>query len=308
MKIKILQVVGCDRSGTTFLATRLAENSNSVRLPEAQWLGLFSMLISYGLTPRKAIELCNNKDYLRPWVECGINYKEFISLFPDDNKVSASCVIYRAFSYAANQSGYSCSASSSSSPIFIEHTPWATEYLYHISKYTNLVNILHIVRNPRSVCESIICQDWGPNTSLSAAAYWSFRTRASIEIAEGYHRAIRMRYEDLSLFTDDKWIDLAVMLKLPRGYGHIPKLDVGRYAAQHSNVDKKYTAISPRVLSKYKEDVGVFAELYCEIARLLNYEINSTPCVGRLAQVYKMFDFFFDRFLRVLKSFNRKNG
>jgi hypothetical protein len=74
------------------------------------------------------------------------------------------------------------------------------EHVRHLDRLVALfpdARIVHLVRDPRAVVESMLRMPWAPEDVLSTAAKWRANVWSAAEFSDRDHRMLEVRYEDI---------------------------------------------------------------------------------------------------------------
>ncbi len=188
---------GCSRSGTTLLGAMLGTHSRAICSPESHFkIELLRPL--HGKTDEVDLTAVANRMF-KHWrftlwdipLNSNSIYQE-----ADDNSYS-DLLNWLISQYAAYEN-------KSEADIWIDHTPENISYADSLLSLFPNAKFIHIVRDGRAVAASAIPLDWGPNTIIKAARWWtrmvSFGLAAETQLPS--NQIMRIRYEDLITNTD----------------------------------------------------------------------------------------------------------
>jgi len=217
-------ITGCQRSGTTLLASMLGSHPNYVATPECQFkVNLASFLDSYKQLDKNAIKLAF--DYLNHhfrfliW-DIDLNEKTFFENFLEYNL--RSIVEYIVKEYAIQKFN-------KNPTVWFDHDPESFKYRSIIFKHFPDAKFIHIVRDGRAVAASMFSLDWGPNNSFCAARKYKKNINQLLQAESelGSEKMLRIKYEDLlsspvetlKLICD--WLQIEFHLNMPLAKGII---------------------------------------------------------------------------------------
>lgn len=173
--MEIWFVVGCGRSGTTFLASRLAKYSGVVALPEAQFF-VEALILESEEGYEKA-----RKYYLNHW-----RFKKNWTASKEAYKIEAASI--------KELHEYVCKLEAGDEAIvYVDHTPTNVNYTWLIESKFPDSKVLHIIRDGRAVYASGKRTDWGEQNPYKAAIWWMSQV-ANIDKRK-YHSVVK--YENL---------------------------------------------------------------------------------------------------------------
>lgn len=179
---------GCPRSGTTLLGAMLGQHPRCICVPESQ----FKVDVLHhddGQDGAAAWNVIRNHWRFRLW-----------ELDPDAIDRHAVAGAFTAAELL--QHLVECFAGGRGkveARNWIDHTPNNLRYADRLARLFPEARFVHLVRDGRGVAASVIPLDWGPNTVISAAAWWTEKIAYGLA-AEGRFpptRIRRLRYEDL---------------------------------------------------------------------------------------------------------------
>lgn len=155
--MKKVFILGCDRSGTTAFARRLASKTNTIFLPEMQFIGdllMHSTSESFGDVSPHLFNQFNaykfdkkeiSKRNIKETDDVFKNFYDLIGIELDD-----------------------------SLDYYLDHTPWSD-----LSIPTDFIDeqtyFIHVLRDGEDVSKSLKLQYWGPNTTYTSQKYWGQR-------------------------------------------------------------------------------------------------------------------------------------
>lgn len=199
----LLFLVGCPRSGTTWLQ-RLLASQDSIKT------GQESRVFEYiGSQFRNWQQDINSAIYGRGGrgMACYLNEEEFVSI----QKKHLSLLL--AFMLKDLRPGQ----------IFLEKTPAHAEFVPEIVRLLPEARIIHLVRDPRDVTASLLAaaaswgNRWAPHRASQAIRLW-WRHVNGVELAASLlapDRFLEIRYEDLHRNPSSILAEISRFLKLP---------------------------------------------------------------------------------------------
>ena len=187
---KAIFVGGCPRSGTTYLASLLANFPGVIVTPESKFK--HACISEYEVREKlrkKTIESRFNRDfYFRLW-EC-----PFPNGAPDVFDQSAyRWLMNRLINDYANKVGFDRNYDT-----WVDHTPSNLGSGKFLMSLYPKAKFVHIVRDPRAVISSLIDKDWGPHDLMAASDYWLTKISVANAFCARYPDVcMTVRYEDL---------------------------------------------------------------------------------------------------------------
>lgn len=189
--LKALFIGGCERSGTTLLATLVGRHPQCCVTPESQFkihaYRKFDWKSGTQNLARVASYLNGNFRY-RLW---GLN-PEFLE--SKETEIAYSDLLRRIVVEYQQKSD-----SKSELLYWVDHTPDNIEYAATLLEMFPGIKFIHIVRDGRAVSASVMPLDWGPNTILACATWWSSKLSYGLAL-ETFLRPdqiLRIKYEDI---------------------------------------------------------------------------------------------------------------
>jgi len=197
---------GCPRSGTTFLGSLLGGHSRIICVPESEFIGMASRLVSSDENiDNDALRCVLHHWRFRYW---GLDRKRVISGMRDDNTL-------RDF-IETIISDYSGQRRKETIDIWIDHTPNNLHFLPTLFRHFPEGLAIHIIRDARAVAASIMPLDWGPNTSRDAADLWVRETGIGLAAREWLpDRIMNIHYESLVMDTESQLKMICDFIDIP---------------------------------------------------------------------------------------------
>lgn len=186
-------VVGCQRSGTTFLASQLGKRTGSLVVPESRFfsdaLRKVSCISDLSTKKRTFLHLVRAHWRFRIWGISGEFDEAFDQLF--DCK-DLGQIIFKIVKLYGSKVGWSTHQR------WIDHTPENVAYGMTLWRAFPDAKFVHLVRDGRAVANSVLNLPWGPITAEEAAEWWTRRVgyALALESAVG-DQALRVHYESL---------------------------------------------------------------------------------------------------------------
>jgi len=223
---------GCSRSGTTLLGAILGAHSDCVCPPESHFK--VSVLRHCqrddgSIDLDEALRIISMHWRFKLW---GLDIDP--NAAPDTSYVDLLTWLVESF---AETQGVSATT-------WVDHTPENINYASLLLGLFPDAKMIHIVRDGRAVANSILPLDWGPNTVIKAAPWWTAMVREGIAL-EAFlpdEQIVRVRYEDLVCAPEPTVRKLCERLELPfepamlAADGFRPP---GYTASQHTMIGKR---------------------------------------------------------------------
>lgn len=255
---------GCDRSGTTFLAARLASREGVVALPESHFVAETAHRAAEGETARAAAARIDANHRYRAWREAGCP----AAVDGVREGMESRMLLERLATIYAEKTG------AGPADVFVEHAPPNIANADAIAAYFPDMKLLNIVRDGRAVAASLMPLDWGPNTIIEMARFWSRAVetgRAAVERL-GPGQALTVSYERLVGETDTALAEVLRFLDLadrPARAGGTSYRPPGYSSGTHSLVRAEPTAsqkdrwrekLKPRQIELFEREAGALLE------------------------------------------------
>jgi hypothetical protein len=171
---------GCDRSGTTFLASMIGNSDSAIVTPESQFKVDF-------------LNCKSNKFYssvmwrLKVWSIPSERLNEIFKDSADGKALMLALILEYARIFKNNKPRF-----------WIDHTPTNFQNFKMLSQQYPNAKFIHIIRDGRAVASSVMPLAWGPSNANDAAMWWltkiSFGLAAQLSAPE---KVITVKYEDI---------------------------------------------------------------------------------------------------------------
>lgn len=267
--IRPVFIGGCERSGTTFLADIIGRFDRSLVVPESQFiadvLGRRNDFLNIGEV----------KSYLAGSFRFRVWGVDISSVDIDDyslNNIDNLRILFNQIVKA-----YAKKIDVLEFDVWVDHTPSNTWYSASLIELYPDANFIHIVRDGRAVCNSVLKLDWGPNTVTEAATWWAGRLSMGL-LSEVYlgDRCIRVYYESVIVNTHHTIVQLLEFLDMSNSSESKHNgFTVPSYTSnQHKLVGSKPQSarIDGWRREMSKESIGTFEKSTFEMLPMLGYE------------------------------------
>jgi len=187
-------IIGCDRSGTTFLGSLIGAHSQCIVTPESQFkIDCYSKEEETSFDPKKAFKKIQNTKRFEIW-DTDISFTETelsqINNYPD-------LILEIVNKYNINKQH------KTTAKIWVDHTPINVEHVDLLKKIYPNAKFLHIIRDGRGVAASYKNVSWGPKAMQDIANHWLKKLAYGFAYEARYPKDIlSVRYEDLLLDTE----------------------------------------------------------------------------------------------------------
>lgn len=263
---------GCGRSGTTLLGSVLGAHSDCLCTPESPFKT--ELLRFFDLATTAPAELLRTILETRRFKLWGLDAAALNRSLEKVRGTYAEGLQWLVAKYGET-------VGKPAARFWIDHTPGNVRSAVTLSELFPQAKFIHIVRDGRGVASSILPLDWGPNTIVGAAGWWteSVAYGLALESWAGPQRATRMRYEDLVLNFESTLRSLCSFLAVDFQPAML-KADgfkvPGYTTQQHSLVG---SAPQPSRASAWEHTLAprhieIFESIAGELLRYLGYELK----------------------------------
>lgn len=185
----IVFVGGCDRSGTTVVSRIIGERANLVVLPEAYF---------HAVAYRKFGATATAAQGLRHW------RRRSWGLSRDDRRAGDGPLA--TFMTEAMNDMYEARRGVRHPTRVVESTPENIEVASTLLEQFPHSHMVHVIRDPRAVVNSLRNADFGPTTAQECARFWKQRVASGLAAEAAFPgRVTRVRYE--AAMTDPAVVD-----------------------------------------------------------------------------------------------------
>lgn len=177
---------GCDRSGTTLLGSIIGAHPRFIVTPESPFKTEIASRVPFGAPEEGAATV---DEIMNSWRFKLWRYDFRPSSQPSTYEEAISDLV----------ASYAVAAGRPKNSRWVDHTPNNVRYARRLLKRFEDSKFIHMVRDGRAICASVIPLDWGPNTPLVAAQWWAERLSYGLaaELRLGPSRVLRVHYENL---------------------------------------------------------------------------------------------------------------
>lgn len=269
-------VGGCERSGTTLLGSLLGAAPATLTIPESRFR------INALIDSSRTREPLSGKDFVRLMTEDSL-FRLWSMEPPSDHsglETYRDAVESIVWAYAREQER-------GRPTVWVDHTPINVRYAVKMAEHFPDAKYVHIIRDGRAVCASLLGLDWGPNTAVNAARHW--RDRIALGLALETSRlgpsVMRVHYEDLVSNTETTLRELCEFCEIDF---HQQMLEGGRFAVPpHMKVQNQLVGKVPEAKRAFgwrerlsHREIEIFEAVAGELLHYLGY----TPMFGLSAR------------------------
>ncbi len=258
-------IMGCDRSGTTFLGSLVGAHSECIVTPESQFkIDCYSEKEKMFFSAKEAFTKIINTKRFKIW-NTNILFTQ-AELGQIDNYSDLVLQIVKKYNIDKQHK--------TTAKIWVDHTPVNVEYVDLLKKFYPNAKFLHIIRDGRGVAASYKNVAWGPKTMHDIANHWLKKLAYGFACEAKYPQDIlSIHYEDLLSDTETavKKITNFVGIKYEKNMLNANGLIVPEYTKhQHKLVGQK--ADTSRMEAWKKTLTGREIELFeYETKNMLNF-------------------------------------
>lgn len=247
--------MGCQRSGTTMLASQLGKAKNAIAFPEMEFV---HQLIS----PAYRIKYSAEEAYEN--LICSFRFKasglqiSFAQFSEHYDKKDLSLLVRKLVEVNSEQVG------AKDTLIWVEHNPQNRDKVHELKDYFPDAKFIHIVRDPRAIYWSMKSNKrWNFGEPTAFAAFWNQA------VGQGYHYAkeysddcIEVVYENFVTNTEEElmricsFLDLTYSKEMLMG-GGVKLPEFTKY--QHAFTEKP---ADPSRLTIWKSNITTFEDEY----------------------------------------------
>ncbi len=240
--MKPIFIGGCERSGTTLLASQIGALKNCIATPESQFKNRLKITFwDSGILSNphfsfetqtnafQAIKILLNHFRFKIW-NINLIAEEYLS--DVSNHTLRELLVWVVKQYAQKVHPNKVPK------YWIDHTPDNLRNVEFLKSVFPEAKFIHIIRDPRGIYSSYTKLDWGPNSPISASYKWNQQIKECIENEKAASNSCyRVRYEDLlknpktTLFNICEWIGISFEEKMIEGTGFkVPIYTIGQHS------------------------------------------------------------------------------
>jgi hypothetical protein len=195
----VVLIGGCARSGTTMLGAMLGNVASATTSPESP----FKHKLAYRQWPSAGW-----RSALRSRLAADFRFRIWESPPPDDADLDThgagidgqppspqdvgAGILATVAAYAR------ANGRESAFTAWIDHTPANIVHAAALLRLFPQARFIHLVRDPRGICSSILPLDWGPKNAFDAGRWWVRQVACGLALESALPaQTLRVRYEDL---------------------------------------------------------------------------------------------------------------
>jgi hypothetical protein len=198
---------GCSRSGTTLLGAMLGAHSDIICTPESHFkidVLRSSAWQNEAIDMSAVLEMIRQHWRFKLWQ---LAIKSTLKPIHEMNHSYAALLNEIVAQYARQQA-------KAEATIWVDHTPENISYTSRLVSLFPQARMIHIVRDGRAVAASIMPLDWGPNSIIKAAAWWTRMVSYGLAAESAMDNVIRIKYEDLVFYPEKSLRSLCEFLEI----------------------------------------------------------------------------------------------
>lgn len=190
----VVFIMGCDRSGTTFLGSLIGAHSECIVTPESQFkTDCYSEKEKIHFSSQKAFDKIIDTKRFKIWnTNISFTETEFNQIYN-----YSALILHVVKKYNINKQHKKMAK------IWVDHTPVNVEYVDLLKSFYPNAKFLHIIRDGRGVAASYKNVTWGPKTMHDIANHWLKKLAYGFVYEAKYPKdVLSIRYEDLLSDTE----------------------------------------------------------------------------------------------------------
>ncbi len=191
-------IIGCDRSGTTFLGSVIGSHSKCIATPESQFkVECYSEEYKSSFNAKETFIKIQNTQRFKNWnTSISFTKAEYneIKNYPD-----LILNIVQKYNIGKQHK--------TTAEIWVDHTPINVEYVDFLKQLYPNAKFLHIIRDGRAVASSLKNLPWGPRSVQDAARFWLKK------LAFGFAYEIKYPKDILSIKYESLLNDTEITIK-----------------------------------------------------------------------------------------------
>lgn len=242
-------ILGCQRSGTTMLASMLSRLEGCISLPESNFK--FS-LFDQASEAERLIKIKAEYTF-RVW---DVPLEKLSGDVESDYQVIIRNFVSK--NYGEDQDVKA----------WVDHTNLNLKYCHRLGEAFPEAKFIHLIRDGRAAMASVMKLDWGPVDPLQAATWWTTAIARGLAAENSLgERIIRVKYEDILTNPDREMSSLTDFLGFgPESIINDPSFQVPGYSQkQHalvghepdpSRIDRWLQDLTRRQIALFEEKTG----------------------------------------------------
>lgn len=274
--MRVAFIGGCQRSGTTMLASMIGTNSQVLVVPEAQFIcdtyneknfDKYDLMEKFNL-------ILNNKYFKLQW---GFNAVEENEIKMKISKIGTyrelvELIVYQ-YAKRVNKENYT---------MWVTHDPYNITNAHILRRFFPDAKFIHIIRDGRAVALSFKNVDFGPSTTYYSAKEWkkqvnlAFTTQYLIDDKNNF---INVKYEDIILKTKEELTKISEFLcinyenQMLTGSGYVkPKVNNSIHKIVGKSPDLNRVSDWENKLTE--KEIAIFEHYSNGLLKLLDYEVK----------------------------------
>jgi len=296
---------GCERSGTSLLASMLGSTPNYVTTPECQ----FKVKLAHFLDWSQPIDQEKIKSAIQ-FIDHHFRFLIWDTAVNEDNylKNTHEYSLKSLIEHTVQQ--YSWQQLNKINPLaWFDHDPYNLKHRKIILEHFPDARFIHIVRDGRAVAASVMPLDWGPNTIYHAAHFYKNSVKHGLQAESelSQNTIMRVKYEDIienptkQLKAICNWLEIEFSSSMLDAEGFKPPIYTTK---QHKAVNQKPDVAKLKSWQQQlnKRQIKVFESIAGDLLEKLGYE----RLIQRATQPGKIRRFIFRKQELYYQKNNRK--
>lgn len=195
-------IIGCPRSGTTFLANLLDANEETGTTPQSNFVNETLDKNSFNNDHTKIMNFIINHWRFKAWE---ITMEKEI----DKNHSFENIIRYIVGNYMKKNYG-------EPKKYWIDHTPSNIKYVNKLAEIFPKAKFIHLIRDGRGIAASMLSLDWGANNTIYAAKIWKENILLGLAAEKLISKTqiLTIRYEDVVNNTENELEKICNFLNL----------------------------------------------------------------------------------------------
>lgn len=266
---------GCERSGTSFLASMLGNHPSYITTPECQFKVKLANFLDWSEPcdqekMQSAIDFMNHHFRFLIW-DTLLNEDDYLN---STHQYSLRGLIEHTVQQYAQQKHNKLNPL-----VWFDHDPYNLRDRKTILEHFPDARFIHLVRDGRAVAASVMPLDWGPNTIYYAAHFYKKSVGYGLEAKKelSKHQIMRVRYEDIIKNPSEEleaicnWLDIEFSSDMVNAEGFKPpKYTIKQHQAVNQKADPTKLMGWKKKLNKGQ--IKVFESIAGGLLEELGYE------------------------------------
>ena len=295
--MKSVFIGGCQRSGTTLLASIIGSSTKVLTIPEAPFK--FDLINSY----EKSKKI--NRSVFSKILRNNERFKIWNSVCVDDNDdINTIDSYFNELIYLYNKTH----STKDDYELWVDHTTENLKYSTTILKYFPNAKFINIIRDGRAASASVLPLDWGPNDIIECAKWWTESICYGLASEKFFkNRVITIKYEDLLINPKDVLKIVFSFLEINFDYSELstdgfklPKYTVNQHHKVGQRLDVKSISNWKSTLSD--SQINLFQNKTGDLLTCLGYSKINYESIKNLSLASRLLTRLNSLFKRFVKN------